>query len=91
MKPTDKIEVPQGQVHIIVDRCKGCGYCIKYCPRKVLEASNEFNTKGYYFPQIKDEEECLNCGLCEIICPEFAIWSSLKGYVKANSGKGGGI
>jgi len=78
----DKIEIPLGKVHIVKDRCKGCGYCIKYCPREVLEFSDELNGKGYYFPQVKDEDACLNCGLCELICPEFAIWSTLEGYVK---------
>lgn len=78
----DKIEIPLGKVHIIRDRCKGCGYCIKYCPREVLEVSDELNDKGYYFPQVKDEDACLNCGLCELICPEFAIWSTLEGYTK---------
>ncbi len=78
----DKIEIPLGKVHIVKDRCKGCGYCIKYCPREVLEFSDELNSKGYYFPQVKDEDGCLNCDLCELICPEFAIWSTLEGYVK---------
>jgi 2-oxoglutarate ferredoxin oxidoreductase subunit delta len=79
----DKIEIPHGKVHVMSERCKGCRYCIKYCPREVLELSNELNAKGYHFPQVKDEDACLNCGLCEIICPEFAIWSTLDGYVKA--------
>ena len=83
----DKIEIPQGKVHVVSDRCKGCGYCIKYCPREVLELSNEINSKGFYFPRVKDEDACLSCGLCEIICPEFAIWSTLKGYVKPKSTK----
>ena len=83
----EKVEIPQGKVHVENDRCKGCGYCIKYCPRDVLERSNEFNSKGYYFPIIKDEEACLNCGLCEIICPEFAIWSTFDRYVKVKSTK----
>ena len=78
----DKIEIPLGNVHIVKDRCKGCGYCIKYCPREVLEVSDKLNGKGYYLPQVKDEDACLNCGLCELICPEFAIWSTLEGYVK---------
>ncbi|UCF13509.1 MAG: 4Fe-4S binding protein [Thermoplasmatales archaeon] len=78
----DKIEIPLGQVHIVRDRCKGCGYCIKYCPREVLEVSEKPNDKGYYFPRVKDEDTCLNCGLCELICPEFAIWSTLTRYVK---------
>ena len=77
----DKIEIPLGKVHIVRNRCKGCGYCIKYCPREVLEVSDELNSKGYYFPQ-EDEDACLNCDLCELICPEFAIWSTLEGYVK---------
>jgi 2-oxoglutarate ferredoxin oxidoreductase subunit delta len=40
--------------------------------------SEEFNSKGYHPPEVKREEECVNCGLCEILCPEFAIWSTLK-------------
>lgn len=79
----DTIQVPKGKIYIARDRCKGCGYCIKYCPKGVLEVSNEFNAKGYYFPCVRNEDACLNCGLCEVICPEFAIWSTLEGYVKA--------
>ena len=83
----DKIEIPQGKVHVVKDRCKGCGFCIKYCPKDVLELSKEINSKGYYFPQVKDEDACLNCGLCEIICPEFSIWSTLKRNVNAKPTK----
>jgi 2-oxoglutarate ferredoxin oxidoreductase subunit delta len=83
----EKIEIPQGKIHVISDRCKGCRYCIKYCPREVLEVSNKLNVKGYIIPQVKNEDACVNCGLCEIICPEFAIWSTLEGNVKAKSAK----
>jgi 2-oxoglutarate ferredoxin oxidoreductase subunit delta len=44
----------------------------------VLEASPEFNKKGYHPPVIKQNHECNNCGLCEVICPEFAIYSKVK-------------
>jgi len=40
----------------------------------VLEVSEEFNAKGYHPPRVKDEAACVNCGLCEMLCPEFAIY-----------------
>jgi len=69
-----QVEAPRGDVHILADRCKGCAFCVEYCPRQVLEMSREFNRKGYHPPEIIDAEACVNCGLCEMICPEFAIF-----------------
>lgn len=74
----DKIKIPRGEVHIIKDRCKGCGLCIEFCPRDVLEVSEEFNIKGVHPPRVKDETRCALCGFCEVICPEFAIFSVEK-------------
>ncbi|MFC2007437.1 ferredoxin family protein [Chloroflexota bacterium] len=62
-----------GQVDIDKERCKGCGYCVEFCPRDVLKMSGELNTKGYLLPMVDDETMCLACGYCEIICPEFAV------------------
>ena len=71
-------KTPCGEIHILKNRCKGCGFCVEYCPRDVLEVSEEFNTKGYHPPRVKNPENCLDCGLCQMLCPEFAIWSILK-------------
>ena len=71
----DQIEISRGVVHIIVDRCKGCGYCIEYCPKGILEFSKDFNQKGYHPPSVKTPDDCVNCHYCEILCPEFAIYS----------------
>ena len=73
---TYKPRVFKGTPHIIKQRCKGCGFCIEYCPKKILENSKEFNEKGYHYPVVVDVAECVNCKVCEDICPEFAIFST---------------
>jgi 2-oxoglutarate ferredoxin oxidoreductase subunit delta len=71
----DQIKVPRGEVRVLVERCKGCGFCIEYCPKDVLVMSDEFNRKGYHYPEVVKSGECVNCNLCEMICPDFAIYS----------------
>jgi len=61
------------EIRINKEFCKGCGYCIEYCPKKVYELSDELNGKGYRVPAIVRPEDCSECGLCELYCPEFAI------------------
>ena len=75
-KPLDlnEIRVPHGEVHVLVERCKGCGWCVEFCPRSVLEVSDDINTKGYHPPKPVKAEVCVSCGLCELLCPEFAIY-----------------
>ena len=67
---------PLGRVHIIAERCKECGYCWTYCPREVLEKSDYVNKNGYHPPRVKKgrENDCVACGMCEAICPDFAIF-----------------
>ena len=76
-KPLDLLHSKEtrGRVIIIEDRCKGCGFCIEYCPRDVLVMSSLFNKKGYHIPAVIDESKCVNCHFCEALCPEFAIYS----------------
>ena len=71
----DKRRGKLGQVVVIEDRCKGCGFCIANCPRQVLSFSSVFNKKGYHPPEVIDASRCVNCHFCEVLCPELAIYS----------------
>ncbi len=70
----DEIKIPHGDISIITARCKGCEICKTYCPRDVLAMSSSFNAKGYHYPEVARGEACVACGLCQIMCPEFAIY-----------------
>ena len=89
----DRILVPHGIVHIIEERCKGCGYCVEFCPQDVLVMSERTNAKGYHPPEVvlldiqvhsdvplpgnvssHRSSACINCGLCALLCPDFAIY-----------------
>ena len=53
--------------------CKGCGYCIKFCPKHILEMSKERSQRGHFYPVNVNKDECTNCAICALVCPEAAI------------------
>lgn len=71
-------QVPLGRVHVIVERCKECGFCIDYCPTQVLVYSEDINEKGYHYPMVAEGKEsaCVHCRFCDLICPELAIYTT---------------
>lgn len=70
---------PVGRVFVIPERCKECKYCWTFCPPGILELSDEINAGGYRHPRMKKgrENDCVNCGMCTRICPDFAIYAVL--------------
>jgi len=54
------------EILVKVSWCKGCGLCVEYCKRGVLEMDG-------VLPIITDAEKCNYCLQCEVICPDFAI------------------
>jgi 2-oxoglutarate ferredoxin oxidoreductase subunit delta len=63
----------RGHTEINVERCKGCGFCVAFCPAKCLMLSQDFNRKGYHYPEVVDLELCRGCDMCGMLCPDFAI------------------
>ncbi len=61
-------------IHIAGEFCKGCGLCIYYCPRDVLEFSTKRTKKGHDLPEVVHPENCKQCMLCELHCPDLAIY-----------------
>ena len=65
---------PRGTVFVRSEVCKGCSYCIDFCPSHCIEFSQAFNAKGYHFPVLARPDDCTGCDLCGNYCPDFAIF-----------------
>jgi len=63
----------QNRVVVNAERCKGCRFCIEFCPQHLLYESDETNSKGYHIVRMTDSEKCTGCDMCNMTCPEFAI------------------
>ncbi len=61
------------KIKIYEELCKGCSYCIEFCPKGVFMRSDEVNQKGVAPSKIKEGAECVGCGLCIMLCPDFAL------------------
>jgi 2-oxoglutarate ferredoxin oxidoreductase subunit delta len=55
------------EVKINREWCKGCGICVAFCPKKVLEMDDDGKAVWAH------PENCISCGLCELRCPDIAI------------------
>lgn len=55
--------------------CSGCKACYNICPRSCIEM--KIDNEGFWYPSV-DVERCVDCGLCEIVCPEINIYKNSR-------------
>jgi len=70
----EKIEATENEevkISIIPRFCKGCEICVKLCPTKVLGME-------MFLVKVVDIDACNSCMLCELRCPDFAIFIDKK-------------
>ncbi len=60
-------------VEIIAERCKSCCFCVKFCPKKIMQIGEKVNSKGYEYAEVINQDDCTACCACARICPDGAI------------------
>ncbi len=61
-----------GKIIINAERCKGCGLCVKVCPKGHIAISKESNKAGFFPAQVTDTD-CTGCSVCALVCPDAVI------------------
>ena len=55
--------------------CTGCHACYSKCPQSCIDMVED--KEGFLYPNV-DSEKCIQCGLCEKVCPILHRAESLK-------------
>lgn len=66
-------ELDKATFHIFPAYCKGCGLCKEKCPNQVIVWSDKLGVYGTPTVKPKDEDSCIACNICEMVCPDCAI------------------
>ena len=62
------------KVTINENLCKGCGLCVRACPKGVRAlAKDKLNAKGYHPSVVANPEACIGCASCARTCPDVVI------------------
>ncbi|MGG7147408.1 Coenzyme F420 hydrogenase/dehydrogenase, beta subunit C-terminal domain [Clostridium butyricum] len=60
--------------------CSGCHACSSICHKQCITMTED--NEGFLYPQI-DKKKCVNCGLCEKVCPIINVPKELDNTIVA--------
>lgn len=64
----------KGRVTFNEKYCKGCELCVSVCPMHIIEMDMErINENGYHPAGVKEQDKCIACGSCAVMCPDSVI------------------
>ncbi len=55
------------ELSINTEWCKGCGICVAFCPKQVLELNRQEKS------EVAHLDDCIACRMCMLRCPDLAI------------------
>ena len=55
--------------------CSGCAACAAICGHNCITMTSD--AEGFKYPEV-DKEKCVNCGLCDRVCPILNIPDDLS-------------
>jgi 2-oxoglutarate ferredoxin oxidoreductase subunit delta len=68
---------PEKRYEIIIDseQCDGCELCLSFCPKELIEISEDkFNSRMLHYAIVVKPEECAGCKQCERLCPTVSLY-----------------
>jgi 2-oxoglutarate ferredoxin oxidoreductase subunit delta len=63
----------KGRILIKRELCKGCGLCIRACPKSLIERDTAPNGSACYPAKVSDTGRCSACESCRTVCPDLCI------------------
>ncbi|MBO8127702.1 MAG: 4Fe-4S binding protein [Peptococcaceae bacterium] len=61
------------RIYFHEERCKGCGLCVKFCPKEIIVMAEHINAMGFHPATVTDPSSCKGCAVCAWMCPDVAI------------------
>ncbi|MFW9951517.1 MAG: ferredoxin family protein [Candidatus Thorarchaeota archaeon] len=69
--------LPESKYEILInsEQCDGCELCLAFCPKDIIEISEDkFNSRMLHYAIVVKPEDCAGCRQCERLCPTVSLY-----------------